>query len=169
MTETAFETPGLPAYEPPAQQNYWGFYATERFVFPDGVTFIEFKIMNEGDKVKFQKNTSRDLVLNRAGDARMKMDNSTERWELIKACATDWNLIKSKDEPLPFSPRVLEQWLQVADPKLVADIEAAIRKANPWLVGELKVEDIDKEIENLQELRKEALEREQGEGSSSNR
>lgn len=169
MTDIATPPPifeGTAPLDVPVQQNYWGFYATERFVFPDGITFIEFKLMNEGDKVKFQRSTSRDLVLNRQGDARMKMDTSSERHELIKACVTNWNLLKGKDEPLPFSLRSLEQWLDVADPKIVEDLEVAIRKHNPWLLGEMTVADIDKEIENLKEMRDVAEERERGERSS---
>lgn len=166
MSENQFEDAG-PA--PVSQGNYWGFQQLERFTFPDGITFIEFKVMNEGDKVAFQKRTSRDLVLNRAGDARMKMDAGGERHELIRTCATGWNLVRGDNELVPFSTRVLDQWLDVADPRLVEKLELAIRKANPWLLGEMSSEDIKKEIENLEEMLKVAEEREAGEAYSSDR
>jgi hypothetical protein len=153
----------------PQQANYWGFYATEKYVFPDGVTFIEFKVMNEGDKVKYQKATSRDVVLNRQGDARMKMDTGSERHELIKACAVDWNVVKGEGEIVVFNPLNLQNLLNVLDPKIVEQLELAIRKANPWLLGDMSAADIRKEIENLQEMLKVAEEREAGEASSSNR
>lgn len=171
MSDEMTDAPIAPIDEPiaaPQQDNYWGFYATERFWFPDKVTFIEFKVMSEGDKVKFQSKTSRDVILNRAGDARLRMNQGSERHELIKTCATAWNLVRG-DEIVPFSERILQQWLDVADPKIVEDLELAIRKANPWLLGEMTSEDIQKEIDNLEEMLKVAKEREAGEASSSNR
>lgn len=155
--------------------DYWGFATSERWYFPDGVSYVDFSPMNEGDKSKYQKLTSRDLVLERtSGNARMKVDPSTERHELIKSSVTGWNLQRRDNSTgnmthVPFTSRDLDRWLQVANPKLVEDLEAAIRKANPWLVADLSVEDIDKEIENLKQLRDEAAKRSAGESSSSSK
>ena len=57
----------------------------------------------------------------------------------------------------------LEKWLSVADPRLVEDLEKACRKLNPWLLADMSVEDIDREIESLKEMREEAAKREAGE------
>lgn len=151
------------------QSDYFGFASQEKFFFPDGVTYLEFDIMNEGKKSKFQKLTQRDLVLERqSGNARMKVDPSLERHALIRESVTGWNLLRNGVD-VPYTERNLKDFLELANPKLIEDIEIAIRKANPWLMEEMKVEDIDREIENLQKLRETAVEREAGEASSSSK
>lgn len=155
--------------QPKQQQDYWGFYQTERFVFPDGVTYLEIKAMNEGDKQKFQKTTQRDMVLEKgSGNARFKIDAGIERRELLRASVTDWNFIRG-EQAIPFSERIFLQWLDVADPTLVEKIEVFIRKLNPWMLADLSVEEIDRQIEELNELRAVAEERERGEESSSSK
>lgn len=152
--------------EAPKQVDYFGFQDTKKYIFPDGLTYMEFKVMNEGDKLKFQKRTGRDINIDRrSGDARIKMDPGTERQELIKTCVVDWNLTRN-GQIQPFGERAMQDFLTLANPAIVEDLEKAIRKANPWMLGELSVEDIDKEIESLQEMREVALERERGEASS---
>jgi len=171
-TMTAPSPAAAPASSAPQQANYWGFNATEKFYFPDGVTWIEHKIMNEGDKVKFQKKTGRDITLSRQGDAKLKLDSGTERHELIKTCATNWNLIRegaNGPEPVPFDERNKNAFLDVADPKIIEDLETAIRKANPWLIGDLSVEELEKQRDEIEELLVAAREREAGEASSVNR
>lgn len=148
--------------------DYFGFQSTEKFYLPDGVQYIEFEIMNEGKKAKFQKLTTKDLVVQRGGDARMKMDPAQERHELIRQSVTGWNMYRGGNS-VPFSERTLKDFLELANPKLIEDLEKSIRKANPWLMGEMKSEDIRREIENLEEMLKTAEEREAGEASSANR
>lgn len=149
--------------------DYFGFASSEKWYLPDGKQYFEFEVMNEGKKSKFQKKTQRDVVLERqSGNARMKMDAAQERHELIKESVIGWNLYRG-GQAVPFTDRALNDWLSLTNPKLVEGLEKAIRKANPWLLAEMTVEDIDKEIENLQEMRKVAEERELGEGSSSSR
>ena len=153
-----------PTTEKP-QQDYFGFSAPQKFFFPDGVTYIEFTKMSEGAKKAFQDKTSKDLVLERqSGNARMTVLQGTERWELIEASVTGWNLLRN-GVPFPFSKPNLRDFLQLADPELVEDLEKAIRKANPWLLDQMTVADIDKEIENLKEMREVAEKREAGEAS----
>ena len=149
-------------------EDYFGFQSRERFTFPDGRQWLEFSIMNEGQKAKFQKKTSRDLTIQRGGDARVRMDPAEERHELIRASVVDWNVYRG-GQPVPFSRRNLDDFLELANPKLVEDIEKAIRKANPWLMSDMKSEDIEREIENLKEMLEVAREREAGESSSSSK
>lgn len=150
------------------QQDYFGFGAEERYYFPDGVTYISFRIMNEGQRKKFQQGTSRDIKFNRAtNDASIKADPAQERWQLITTSCTGWNLVRrnpARDtlEPIMFNSKLLEQWLEMADPKVVDDLEMAIRRANPWLQADMTVEEIDKELERLQDLRKEVQDRDKG-------
>lgn len=171
MSENATETMNNPI-QANQQQNYWGFFATEKFFFPDGVTFIEHKVMNEGDKVKFQKKTGRDITLSRQGDAKLKLDAGSERHELIKTCAKGWNLIREGrdgSEPVPFDMRNIDNFLDVADPQIIEDLETSIRKANPWLLGEQNLEELLKQRDELDELIKDARERESGEAGSVNK
>lgn len=155
----------------PQQQqiDYFGFQQTSRYTFPDGITYFELKAMNEGEKSKFQKLTQRDLVLEKnSGNARFKMDPATERHELIKSSVVGWNL-KRNGVPVPFEQvgraNPLNDFLELADPKIVEEIELAIRKLNPWLLNDMTVEEIDKQIEELQDLRKVAVDKERGEAS----
>lgn len=154
-----------PAFESPQQADYFGFQATERYVFPDGLTFVEFQVMNEGQKLKFQKATGRDIVLQRSGDAKLRMDPGAERHELLRACIVNWNLARG-GQLIPFNKRSLDDFLELADPKIVEKIENAIRRANPWLMGEVSAADIREQISELEEMLKVAEEREAGEASS---
>ena len=163
MTEMAL--PGAPVETQTPQVDYFGFSNTTRFTLPDGVSWFEIKSMNEGEKARFQQKTQKDLVLERqSGNARMKLDQASERHELIRTCVVDWNLSRN-GVPVPFNGTHLNDFLKLADPTIVEKLEVAVRKANPWLLAEMSVEDIDREIENLQEMRKVAEEREAGNAS----
>jgi len=147
------------------QADYFGFTRTEKFVFPDGITFIEFCALNEGAKKDYQDRISSDMVLERkSGDARMSVKQGSQRHELIKAACVDWNL-KRGDQIVPFNKIQLSDWLTLTDPLIVEDLEKAIRKANPWLMADMKSEDIRREIENLEEMYEVAKKREEGEAS----
>jgi len=156
--------------------NYWGTDEKHKHYLPDGVQYFEFKIMNEGDKSKFQKLTNTDLVVDRNNTAKVKMDPVAERHTLIETSVCDWYLYtpKTKDPGsemvlATFNTAMLKSWLQVAPPKIVEDLELAIRKANPWMQAEQTVEMIDEEIERLHDLRKAAIERAAGEAGSASK
>ena len=171
MTE-APAIPDVPQLGDDAQPqivSYWGTDEKHKHFLPDGVQYFEFKIMNEGDKSKFQKLTNTDLVVDRNNTARVKMDPVVERHTLIETSVCGWLLyIEDKGQMVPanFTSAMLKSWLQVAPPKVVEDLEHAIRMANPWMQAEQTVEMIDEQIERLYDLRKAAVEREAGEGSS---
>lgn len=168
--EPGFGGPGV-TETPGGQIDYFGFYGGgKKWYFPDGITYMEFSAMNEGQKKKFQKASSRDVTIKRGGDAKLAMDVAEERWDLIITVTSDWNLVQAGPDgnrPVPFSTVGLKRWLEVADPKLVADYEFAIRKANPWLQGDMTTADIDEEVERLQELRKDVEAEENRKASSS--
>lgn len=149
----------------PAVADYWGTDEVHKHFLPDGKQFFEFKIMNEGDKVKFQKLTNQDLIVGRDQSARVKVAPEAERHTLIKTSLTGWYLLKD-GESILFSKQMLEKWLDVAPPKIVEELEYAIRLANPWMQSEMSVEEIDKEIDRLHEVRKQVVEREAGEAAS---
>lgn len=151
---------------PNEQANYFGFSSSFKFSLPDGVSWIEYTKMNEGAKKQFQDKTSRDVVLERggAGNARINMLQGTERHELLRSCIVGWNL-RDENGPVAFAPHTLSIFLNQADPAIVEELERVIRKANPWLLGEMTVEDIDKQMSELSEMREDLLKRQRGEGS----
>jgi hypothetical protein len=157
--------PGPTGEVEPIWVDYFGFDETHEFTFPDHRSKIYYKAMNEGDRAKYQRETNRDVQLERnTGNARIKTDPAGERRALIVSCVTGWNLKRNVNgvmQDVPFSKGSkganLEQFLDRANPKLVDALEEAIRKANPWLVGEMSLEDIDQEIERLQDLREEKI------------
>lgn len=165
MTEQTFE-PAAPQYT-----NYWGVTETHRHMLPDNTQFFEYKTMNEGDKSKFQKLTNQDLVVQRDQSARVRVDPVTERHTLIKTSVTGWHMFAPDHKtgemlPAAFSAALLEKWLTVADPKVVEDLEHAIRLSNPWMQADMTLEEIDKEIERLHEVRRSVVDREAGEAIS---
>ena len=179
MTEIAtpeYTHPG----EPDAQQSqgssqvdYFGFQSFEKYYLPDGISWFELQRLNEGQKAEFQKNTQRDMILEKgSGNARFKIDPAVERHALIEAAVVGWNLTRN-GQPVPFDKRgranPLRDFLQLADPKIVEDIELKIRKMNPWLMSDLTVKEIDEQIAELEDMRKIAEEREAGEASSSSK
>jgi hypothetical protein len=155
--------------------DYFGFDERERWYFPDGKQWIEFKKMTEGDRARFLKATRSDVHLNqRSGEARIPFDQSKERKELLVHSCTDWHMVRRGKngswEPVPFQNNgaggMFAQWVDKANPAVLAQLEKAIRKANPWLLNEMSLEQIDKEIADLQELRTAAADREAAEKNS---
>lgn len=153
--------------------DYFGFSSEDRFYFPDKRQWISFAKMNEGKKREFQKATSRDLRVQRTtGDALMKMDPGSERHELIKASITGWNLMRINPkrpgewEVAPYNDSTIRNFLDGADPAIIEDLELAIRKANPWLMDDMSVEEIEREMDNLSELLKKKKEHEAGKSAS---
>lgn len=157
-------------------EDYYSFDERERWSFPDGKQWIEFKKLTEGDRAKYLKATRSDVHLNqKSGEARIPFDQSQDRKELLMHSITDWHIVArigDRWQPVAFQPPtnggkggVVAQWIDRANPAILQQLEKAIRKANPWLLNEMSVEQIDKEIEDLQELRKAAVEREASEGN----
>lgn len=151
--------------------DYFGFEEHHEFLMPNGKQKIFFAAMNEGAKAEFQRLTSRDLRVQRSsGDALVKMDQAAERHALITKSVTGWTLRRKNPkggqwEDAPFNSSTLKNFLEKADPKIIESLEQEIRKANSWLLDEMTVEEIDREIENLKSLREAAVKREEGKGS----
>lgn len=166
----------VPMVEEVQYEDYFGFESHHEFTFPDGLQKIYFTSLNEGQKTKFQQKINKDIHLNRqTQDARIKTDPAGERHELIHASVTGWFLKRRNKmnqwEDVPFSGgragTELDKWLQIANPVIVERLEEAIRKANPWLMAEMTVEQVDEEIKRLEDLRKEIVAREQREADFS--
>jgi hypothetical protein len=165
----SFPVADEPVQAPPKQDDYFGFSAEKKFYFPDGVTYIAFVTMNEGKKKKYQKATSSDLIIAKNGnESRLRVDQAEARHQLILQSVTSWNLTRG-GAPLPFGERALRDFLELGNPKLVEDLENAIRRENPWLTDQIPSAEIRKGIEELEEQYTAAVERERGEASSSGR
>lgn len=171
MTADQMTTPTPDPMIESGQADYWGTDQTTEFVFPDQISKMTIKVMNEGARSKFQRENNQDMKLNRRDDtASIRVDPAKERHSLITTSVTGWNLKKKVNGELQvvdFNRAVLAQWLEVADPKIVDDLEQACRLANPWLVAELSIEEIDKEIQRLHEMRDVKVAEDAGKDSSS--
>jgi hypothetical protein len=156
-------------------ENYYSFDEREQWLFPDKKQWIQFKKLTEGDRARYLKATRSDVHLNqKSGEARIPFDQSADRRELLLASITDWHIVSfatGRPVPIPFQPPVntsgktilggtVSQWIQNANPEILGSLEKAIRKYNPWLLNEMSVEQIDKEIADLTELRTAAEKRE---------
>ena len=138
------------------------------FLLPDGKQSIRFKVMSEGERMRYQKKTNRPINIDRRSDtASISPDVASDRLELIITSVVDWTLVSRGPEGnwvmQPYSESSLRNWVLTANPKIISDLERAIQKANPWMQAEMSEKDIEDEIENLQQLleqkRKEELEK----------
>lgn len=150
--DASMRAQGVEPYES-AQTDYFGGSTQSNFVLGDGKTFVTIKTMNEGDRAEYQNANNKEVRVQKAsGDAILKMSQADERHALIRACVVDWNLIRS-GSPVPFSKAELNGFLKTGHTEAIDAIEKACRKANPWLIADMEVADIDAEIESLQEMR----------------
>jgi hypothetical protein len=151
------------------QHDYFAFDIIGRTMLPDGISFIEHQVMNEGARRKYLNAVNREVRVQKSTqDAILKMAPGEERTELLKACIVGWNLSRA-GQPIPFTPQNLNEFLMRADPSVINLIDKDVRLANPWLLAEMTVEDIDKEISDLQELRAKKIEEEAGKATSNSR
>lgn len=136
------------------QEDYFGTDETYRFMFPDGITWIEFKVMTEGDRGKYQHETLREVTVRKTtGDTSLQVDPAKEREVLLDRHYRDWNLIHN-GAPAPSGEAQFKAWRLKANPKLIDDIVACVREHNPFLITDnMTVEEIDKEIDRLNTMR----------------
>jgi hypothetical protein len=172
------QAPQAVGQEPPEMyEDYWGVDETLRHYLPDGKQYFEFRVMDEGARSRFQKLTNEDMTVMRDNTAKVRMDPVAQRHTLIKESVVGWFLMQKMPDgtwteappPTAQNKRPIDQWLEKAPPKIVDDLEFAIRKANPWMQADMNLEEVDKEIERLYDLRKQIVARESGEGTSANK
>lgn len=150
------------------QQDYFGFDQTDTIILPDGESYIEHKLLNEGQRRKYLNAVNREVKVQRVtGDALMKMQPGEEKKVLLEMAIVGWNLLRGGN-PLPFTKGNLTEFLDKANPKIIDLIEKEVRKANAWLMTEMSLEDIDREIASLQEMREVKVQEEEGKGNSKN-
>ena len=160
-TEAAMQAAGIDTEES-LYEDYFGFEETRKYLLPDGKQWIEFRIMNEGDRSLYQKNTSRDLKMDRrTEETTIKVDQAADRHALIQSSVVGWHMMSRNRatgtwEPVAFNNSPggsFAQWMNKADPKIIDQLFKELHLANPWLMGERTIEEIDKEIVDLQQLR----------------
>lgn len=152
--------------------DYWGYEQTDRWNLPGQErvpeqykAYFELKRMTEGVRQSFQKKTnSRVTILKENQNAEMAVDPARDRRELVKHSVVGWRMFRRGPDGKPFevqwNNRVFEAWLDGADPRIVDELEKFIRTINPWMLDQLSVESIDKELDRLTELREKVVERE---------
>lgn len=150
----------------PVQADYFACDEVRRLTLPDGVSWIDHRVLNEGQRRKYLTSVNRDVRLQRqTGDAFLKMSPGDEKKALLESAMCGWNLVRN-GEPIPFSAPALRDFLDRANPTTIDLIEFEIRKANPWLQSEMSVADMNKELERLTELRDAKIREDEGKASS---
>lgn len=159
------------------RRNHWRLDATaERHVLDEETgEYVEFMPMNAGAKAAYERRTARDLYMQTGGkqSMRMSLNPAQDREALMEGSITDWNIERPEVDrstgqevwrPVPFNPANLREWLKVADPVELAELEDKIRKANPWLLNEQNLEDLYAARDEIEEQikAKEDLEGESG-------
>ena len=166
--EEAMQKDGVATHES-MDVDYFAFDQTERVTLPDGKQWIEHKLLNEGQRRKYLNTVNKDVTLQRAtGNAVIQMAPGEEKKALLMEAVVGWSLMRG-GEPVAFSKPILDQFLDKAPPHIIDHIEKAIRKANKWLNADMTVEDIDKEIVNLEEMKKNLLKEQEGKDGSSSK
>lgn len=159
--------------EPGDYGDYFGFDLRYQYLLPDGRQWIEFRVLNEGNIAEYQRILNRDVMVEKTtGNARIRINQVEERHALLQVAVTGWHMVRRQRDRIaevPFSNgtpgSTFMQWLKVADPRIVADLEEQVRKQNPFLLAANNetLEAIDKQIEDLMTQRRVIEERMRGE------
>lgn len=165
MDEHIPDIPGsLAALDEPVQADYFGCDETYNTVLPDGVSFVTHKKLAEGERRKYLNKSNREMKLNRqSGDATLSLAPGDERYNLLSVAVVGWNL-KRAGVAVPFDARQLATWLDKVDPRVLDLVERDVRAKNPWLLSDLTIEDLDREIAALEEQRAIKVREESGNG-----
>lgn len=167
-TEYAQRAEGTDPFTPAVQAVYFGFDEILQAMFPDGVTYLEHRVLTEGKRTAYNKSLKRVVrVQNVTKDALMNTPTGEERAALMEVAVFDWNLIGPDRKPIPFNLNNLRKFVENANPAIIDHLYKQIAEANPWLNSEVTVEDIDAEIANLQEMREKKVEEEAAKNGSS--
>lgn len=152
---------GVPTEEK-VQVDYFDFDVTHRVYLPDGVSWVEHRELNEGERSRYLNTTNKDLRLQKVtGDAIVRLAPGDERKALLSAAIVNWNLVRG-GKPVKFSTQSLNDFLTKPPPKILDLIEKEVRKCNAWLLAEVSVDDLRKEVDTLNELIAKKLEEEAG-------
>lgn len=128
------------------------------YTFPDGLSKLEFRGLNEGDRAWVQN--LRSMIEVDSVTKKMKMDagNGTFKIEIISKALLDWDIqTKGSDgefHRVPFEGKNIDKFLINLDPVLVDEIYEVVQENNAWLSGTYdSKKNIDKKIKALNELK----------------
>jgi hypothetical protein len=159
--ESEMESQGVPTTET-VHEDYFGFAKVERSTLPDGVSYVEFEVMNEGKRRQYLNAQNTSVTIKKgSGDAEMKLSPGDDKYNLLKLTIVGWNLRRG-GQPVVFNRRNLDAFLEAANPKVIDGIHRDVMLEHPWLLSEMKPEDIRKEIANLEKMLEVAEKNEQG-------
>ena len=116
--------------------------------------YVVIKALNEGERRKYLDRTNRDVKMDRTGNATLRTTPGSDRYELLKIAIVDYNLkVGDGYKNLANGGNgLLEKFLTQSRPTVIDEIVREVNKRNPWLLAEMSVEDIEREISNLQEM-----------------
>jgi hypothetical protein len=159
--EAEMEAQGQPTTEA-VYEDYFGFDDGGRVTLPDGVSWVEFRVMNEGLRRQYLNSQNKKVTIRRgSGDAEMEMAPGDDKYNLLRVTLTNWNL-RRNGQPVRFNKVEVDRFLENANPKIIDLIHREVTLAHPWLLDDMTLEDIDQEIENLNKMREVVEKREQG-------
>ena len=151
------------------QVDYFGFEEIHRVLLPDGKSYVEHQTLNEGARRKYMNRVNREVRLQKGGDAYMKMATGDERHALLQESIIGWNLVTADRtgelKPLQFTAANVAKFLERARPSDIDLVEKDVRDKNSWLVGDVTIEDIDTQIQELTEMRAKKVEEAEGKES----
>lgn len=145
------------------RRSYFGGDSVKRHTMSDDpASWVEVKIMTEGDRAKYDSDTKSEMKVTQQKETFFSVDSGIQRAALVRHGVKSWNFVDADGSELPVNRGVLDRVLKEFPPAVIDEIAKAVTDANPWLKGERSVEDIDAEIERLEEEREEVKAREEG-------
>lgn len=160
----------------PTQEIYidvWGYHDIKRWYFPGQESvpeqnrlYLKVQRMTEGVRQKYQKATNAKVtILKQNSNAEMGVDPARDREQLILKSVTGWYMrrpgVGGGFHEVEYTDRAFREWFDGANPAHIEDLERFIRDINPWMLDEVTLEAIDKEIDRLQEQREEVARRQE--------
>lgn len=149
------------------QADYFGASQVHVVLLKDGVSTISHKTLMEGEKRDYMNKVNRDLTLNRkTDDAKVRLAPGDDRAELFKLAICDWSIVRD-GRPYAFTAQHLNDVLRMFPPDVLDDVEKDIKVKNAWLLADVSIEDLEKEIADLTELLEKKRAEQEGNGDSS--
>lgn len=146
---TVRESSGQRDYFNPADVKY-------RYDFPDGVSYVEFRKLTDGDRVRIEDMNSTIEMDRNTDTMRLDAKGGTRRHVVIKIALTDWNLKeehKGKLRPINMTKQAIDRLLRNLDPSIVDDMYDVVVKHNKWLkaTSQKTREELQGEIDKIRQ------------------
>jgi hypothetical protein len=130
------------------------------YTFPDGVSKLYFRGLNEGDRAWTQNQRSMIEVDSVTKKMRMDAGSGTFKIEVVSRAMIEWEIqTKGTDgvfHRVAFETPNIRQLLANLDPLIMDEIYEIVQKNNPWLNNANKSKkDLSKQIKKLNEEKKE--------------